>query len=310
MRQARQDRALALEPRRPGGIERRQVQQLHRHGPLVASIAPAGPPDRTHAAAAEGRLEGVGADRGAGRASCDVSTWAWRNGATARRSCAASRPATRPSMAGCVACRRASQAARPSTAGRGRRRAADSPASRSAVDADHRLVPEITFCGRDATPRRPSRPRSPRCRSSRALAQSRWTVRSDTPRIAAISANEKPQKNFRSTSSASPGSSAASSSRASPRPRGRERTRRRAVVERGEGEFAAALLRAAIADVVDHQPPHRPRGIAEEPIAIGEGGGVAPGHRQIRLVQQRRRAERDRSARAPTCDWASRCRSS
>ena len=40
------------------------------------------------------------------------------------------------------------------------------------------------------------------------------SVRSDTRRIAAISAKEKPAKNFRSTTSASSGSTAASSSRA------------------------------------------------------------------------------------------------
>jgi hypothetical protein len=40
-------------------------------------------------------------------------------------------------------------------------------------------------------------------------------VRSDTPRMAAISANEKPQKNFRSTISARLGSTSASSSSAS-----------------------------------------------------------------------------------------------
>ena len=37
----------------------------------------------------------------------------------------------------------------------------------------------------------------------RAFSQLRWMVRSDTSRIAAISAKEKPQKNFRSTISAS-----------------------------------------------------------------------------------------------------------
>ena len=49
------------------------------------------------------------------------------------------------------------------------------------------------------------------CRSRRAFSQSRRTVRSDTPRIAASSPNVKPQKNFRSTSCASAGSSASSS---------------------------------------------------------------------------------------------------
>ena len=40
----------------------------------------------------------------------------------------------------------------------------------------------------------------------RAFSQLRCTVRSETPRMAPISANEKPQKNFRSTTSAREGS--------------------------------------------------------------------------------------------------------
>ncbi|MEZ5287776.1 MAG: serine/threonine-protein kinase [Vicinamibacterales bacterium] len=52
------------------------------------------------------------------------------------------------------------------------------------------------------------------CSTARALAQSRWTVRSDTWRIRAISPSVRPQKNFRSTSSASAASHAASSSSA------------------------------------------------------------------------------------------------
>ena len=49
-----------------------------------------------------------------------------------------------------------------------------------------------------------------------AFSQFRCTVRSETPRIAAISANEKPQKDFKSTISASECSVLASSSNASP----------------------------------------------------------------------------------------------
>src|SRR5690348_1998656 len=54
-----------------------------------------------------------------------------------------------------------------------------------------------------------------RLSSSRALSQSRCTVRSDTSRNAAISLNEKPQKNLRSTHSASRASILASDSSAS-----------------------------------------------------------------------------------------------
>src|SRR5258706_301388 len=60
--------------------------------------------------------------------------------------------------------------------------------------------------------------RNARSRYSRALLQSRCTVRSDTPRMSAISTNEKPQKNLRSTISASAGSTAALCSR---QPRGK-----------------------------------------------------------------------------------------
>src|SRR5262249_55069355 len=48
--------------------------------------------------------------------------------------------------------------------------------------------------------------RRQRCKKIRAFSQFRWAVRSETFRIAAISANENPQKNFRSTISASNGS--------------------------------------------------------------------------------------------------------
>src|SRR5690348_17679422 len=49
----------------------------------------------------------------------------------------------------------------------------------------------------------------------RAFSHFRCTVRSETPRMAAISANENPQKNFKSTISASEVSVLASSSSAS-----------------------------------------------------------------------------------------------
>ena len=88
------------------------------------------------------------------------------------------------------------------------------------------------------------------------MAQSRWMVRSDTPRMAAISANVSPQKNLRSTSCAN------------------------------------ALQRVARAHVVDDQAAHGARRVGEEVLAVGERQGVALRDLEIRLVQQRGRAER------------------
>ena len=60
----------------------------------------------------------------------------------------------------------------------------------------------------------------------------------------------------------------------------------------GDLEQATALLRLAAARVVDDQPAHHPGGIAEEAVAVGEGRPLALRDVQIRLVQDRRRAER------------------
>jgi hypothetical protein len=110
------------------------------------------------------------------------------------------------------------------------------------------------------------------------LAQSRCTVRSETPRIAAISAKPSPQKNFRSTSSASAASDCASASSAS---------------DSGcQVELAAALEGTALAHVVDDQPAHRPCGVGEETRLVGEGHAAAA-EVEVGLVQQRGGAERE-----------------
>ena len=57
-------------------------------------------------------------------------------------------------------------------------------------------------------------------------------------------------------------------------------------------EQAAALLRLPAARVVDDQPAHHPGGVAEEAVAVGEGRPLALRDVQIRLVQDRRGAER------------------
>ena len=119
------------------------------------------------------------------------------------------------------------------------------------------------------------------------------------PCIAAISTNEKPQKNFRSTTSASRGSTAPSSSSAARalelrRRRGRRRRRR---FEGGDLEGAAALLGPPAAGVIDDERAHHPRRVAHEPRPVRERRAVAPGHVQIRLVQQGGRAERQLAAR-------------
>jgi hypothetical protein len=58
-------------------------------------------------------------------------------------------------------------------------------------------------------------------------------------------------------------------------------------VQRGQMHLAAApLLRLAIPDVVDDQAAHDARGIGHEPAAIGKHRVVAPGHGDVRLVQE------------------------
>ena len=126
-------------------------------------------------------------------------------------------------------------------------------------------------------------------------------VRSDTPRIAAISANEKPQKNFSSTISASVGSTSASSSSAS----------LIAISDCGDGDLAgavaverrqvkepAALLRALPAHVVDDQAAHDPGRIAHEAAVIHEHRAFGAGNLQVRLMEQRRHAEPAKRAAA------------
>ena len=87
--------------------------------------------------------------------------------------------------------------------------------------------------------------------------------------------NEKPQKNFRSTTWASTGSTRASASIASRdagQARGLRPTDRRS---RGQGrdlELAAALARLAVAHVVDDQRAHHPGGVGHEAAAVGKDG--------------------------------------
>ena len=132
-------------------------------------------------------------------------------------------------------------------------------------------------------------------------------VRSETPRIAAISTNEKPQKNFSSMISASAGSISASSSSASLMPIsacGPARLTGVVGVERRDMEQPASLLRSPATHVVDDQAAHDPRRIAHEPRVIDEDRAVLAGDRQVGLVQQRRHAEPAERAAAvqfPAC---------
>ena len=62
-------------------------------------------------------------------------------------------------------------------------------------------------------------------------------------------------------------------------------------VERGQMELATALQSAAFAHVVDDQPAHRARRVREELPATGKFR-LALRQIEVRLVQQRRRAQR------------------
>ena len=114
----------------------------------------------------------------------------------------------------------------------------------------------------------------------RAFSQCRCTVRSDTPRMAPISAKEKPPKNFRSTISASAGSTVASSSRAAPILDELflvGRTPRLGLGPSGRDlEAAAAFLGLAAARVVDDEAAHDLRGIGHEAPAVRKDRRLAP----------------------------------
>ena len=111
---------------------------------------------------------------------------------------------------------------------------------------------------------------------------------------AAISANEKPQKNFRSTSSARAALVVASSSSASPialRVRASTARSTTVVSMRRDLEGSAALLRAPSIGVIDDQPAHDARRISHEACAVGKGRSRPRRHGEICLMQERRDAE-------------------
>ena len=133
------------------------------------------------------------------------------------------------------------------------------------------------------------------------------------PACAAISAKEKPQKNFRSTTWARSGSKVASSSRASltrtsslSSAAGSATSSSSEVISNCPPRLWAWRLR----DVVDDQAAHHPRRVGHEPAAVRERRALALGHVEIGLVQQRGRAE-GQVGRRPRASWrlASRCSS-
>src|SRR5437879_2414345 len=106
----------------------------------------------------------------------------------------------------------------------------------------------------------------------RALSHCRCTVRTDTPRMRAISAKEKPQKNFKSTTSES--EARRRPTRPAPRPR------------------------APASNMIDDHPAHDSRGIGHKARAIRKRRTGLRGHVQVGLVQERCRAEAHRNAMA------------
>src|SRR6516164_8313565 len=119
----------------------------------------------------------------------------------------------------------------------------------------------------------------------RAFSQSRWIVRSHTSFIAAISANEKPQKNFKSTTSAREGSALASWSSASLI---RVSSRQSGIfsfgAKRRDFELTAALLRTATSRVINDQTPHYASGITHESVAIRKGRSLSAGDFDVGLM--------------------------
>jgi len=68
--------------------------------------------------------------------------------------------------------------------------------------------------------------------------------------------------------------------------------------DRRDFKLAAPLLRLPVAAVVDDEPAHYPRGVSHESRAVGEGCSFLLRHLEISLMQERGRAEGNRSALA------------
>ena len=164
-------------------------------------------------------------------------------------------------------------------------------------------------CGISDPPAVRAEPLTPSWRLARAgrgapSPSARCTVRSDRPRMAAISANEKPQKNLRSTTWASTGSIA----------RQLVHAPRRCAPAPSASAAGSAVVPSS--DVISNCPPrlrawrlrtwsmisvaHDARGVGHEARAVGESGALAPRHVEVGLVQQRGGAQRQvgRSGRA------------
>jgi hypothetical protein len=206
MVEPREQLAFAPETRSPAARQQCQARKLDRDAPFVAPVAAPRQPHRTHAADAERAFQRVRAEREP--CECFVARGEIRQRRAFEEAVARVHRlllqqlrqllrelgvAESPLGESRRACRRREieQLVEP----RAQRRPA------RGVERAHRLRRQAS-----ATWRRSTR---------RALLQSRCTVRSETPRIAAISANERPQKNFRSTSWASSASLCSSRPRAS-----------------------------------------------------------------------------------------------
>ena len=204
--------AFALEALGRGAPEQRQVQQLHRHFAAVAPVdGVVAPPHRVPpppCPSGEGpacRRPGAGRPGRAARQRAPARPGSVR--CRSSRRAPASAPATRPPAGRRHAGLPAALRARPPAGPAARRAARSGAASFCASTAG---------CMRGAVSSR----RVERAVQQQAAPFSHWrcAVRSETFFSAAISAIEKPQKNFRSTTCARSGSIRASSSSASPMP--------------------------------------------------------------------------------------------
>ena len=212
MAEAREDGAFAPEALFAGAADQRDVQQLDRRAALEPAVAAFGEPDA--AACRPGRwARAAGTRRGPDpRATASSAVRGIEHRAFEEAASRARLRGRRASIARSAA-RRGVARARSRPARRALVPAAISSASsRYGLRARHRSG----LMGGMAA----SRGRTRRCRWRGAgrggpSPSCAGSVRSETPRIAAISAKEKPQKNFRSTISARPGSTSASSSSAS-----------------------------------------------------------------------------------------------
>nr|WP_326538432.1 hypothetical protein [Pseudorhodoferax sp.] len=231
MRQPRQDGALAPKARRQRLPHDARVQQLDGRAALKVAVAALGQPHRAHAAFAQRFNQCVGANAAAGQALHGHGGITLQHLVQPTRACVRGQQGAQFGRQPCVARGQRVDPAGALFGGQVQHLVEPGAQALPVVDVDghqdSRRVIGQAVLNRGKRKRRVKADKAGVnvgwgtvgaaaqllivcCSHRRAFSQSRCTVRSDTPRKAAMSMKVSPQKNFRSTSSASGASTAAS----------------------------------------------------------------------------------------------------